>query len=125
MDRNTALNLDYYIKIKEIIDDLIHSGILRFGSGYCLSMSDVILKLLHKEGINAQLVECNLMVMMKSPPGLILVGYKGFMDNTLNSGQKIDNHVVCITKTKIPILIDLSISHIDSKISFICEPILG
>jgi len=124
MDRNTALNQDYYIKVKQTIDDLIHSGMLRFGSGYCLSMSDVILKLLHKEGINAEMVECNLMVMMKSPPGLVLVGYKGFMENTLGSGQKIDNHVVCVTKTKIPILIDLSVSHIDANVPFICEPIL-
>ena len=124
MDRNTARNQDYFIKVQEIIDDLIHSGMLRFGSGYCLSMSDVILKLLHKEGINAELVECNLMVMMKNPPGLVLVGYKGFMENTLGSGQKIDNHVVCVTKTKIPILIDLSVSHVDPQMPFICEPIL-
>lgn len=125
MDRNTAKNQDYFIKVQEIIDDLRHSGMLRFGSGYCLSMSDVILKLLHKEGINAELVECNLMVMMKNPPGLVLVGYKGFMENSLNTGQRIDNHVVCVTKTKIPILIDLSVSHIDPQMPFICEPILG
>jgi hypothetical protein len=124
MNRNTAQNEDYYLKVKEIIEDLIHSGMLRFGSGYCLSMSDVVLKLLHKEGIRAEMIECNLMVMMKEPPGLVLVGYRGFMENTLNSGQKIDNHVVCITKTKIPILIDLSVSHIDPKVQYICEPIL-
>lgn len=124
MDRNTAKNQDYFIKVQEIVDDLRHSGMLRYGSGYCLSMSDVILKLLHKQGINAELVECNLMVMMKNPPGLVLVGYKGFMENTLGSGQKIDNHVVCVTKTKIPILIDLSVSHIDPQMPFICEPIL-
>lgn len=124
MDRNTAKNQDYFIKVQEIIDDLRHSGMLRFGSGYCLSMSDVILKLLHKEGINAELVESNLMVMMKNPPGLVLVGYKGFMENSLNTGQRIDNHVVCVTKTKIPILIDLSVSHIDPQMPFICEPIL-
>ncbi len=125
MDSNTVLNENYYIKTKQIIEDLIHSGMLRFGSGYCLSMSDVVLKLLHKQGISAQMVECNLMVMKKNPPGLVLVGYKGFMENTIGTNQKIDNHVVCITKTKIPILIDLSIGHIDPEVPYICQPILN
>lgn len=124
MDRNTAQNEDYFIKVKEIIDNLKHSGMLKFGSGYCLSMSDVILKLLHKEGIRAEMVECNLMVMMKNPPGLFLVGYKGFHENNFDPQQRIENHIVCVTKTKIPILIDLSVGHIDPHVSFICEPIL-
>lgn len=124
MDRNTVLNENYYIKAKEVVENLRHSGMLRFGSGYCLSMSDVILKLLHKEGINAELVECNLMVMMKNPPGLFLVGYKGFHENNFDAHQRIENHIVCVTKTKIPILIDLSVSHIDPDVPFICEPIL-
>lgn len=124
MDRNTALNENYYIKTKEVVENLRHSGMLRYGSGYCLSMSDVILKLLHKEGINAELVECNLMVMLKNPPGIFLVGYKGFHENNFNPEHRIENHVVCITKTKIPILIDLSLSHVDHQIPYICEPIL-
>ncbi len=124
MNTNVELKEEYYLKIKEIVEDLVESGMTRFGSGYCLSMSDVILKLLHKEGISAEMVECNLMVMTKHPPGLVLVGYKGFMENTIGTNQKIDNHVVCVTKTKIPILIDLSVGHIDPQVPYICEPIL-
>jgi hypothetical protein len=124
MDQNIELKEEYYVKTKEIVEDLVNSGMLRFGSGYCLSMSDVVLKLLHKEGISAEMVECNLMAMTKSPPGLVLVGYKGFMENTIGVNQKIDNHVVCVTKTKIPILIDLSVGHIDPQVPYICEPIL-
>jgi hypothetical protein len=37
MDRNTAQNEDYFIKTKEIVDNLRHSGMLKYGSGYCLS----------------------------------------------------------------------------------------
>lgn len=125
MDRNTAKNEKYFIKTQEVIENLKHSGMLDAGSGYCLSMSDIVLKLLHKEGINAELVECNLMVMMKDPPGLFLMGYKGFHENIYDETKKMENHIVCITKTKIPILIDLSISHIDKKIEYICEPILN
>lgn len=124
MDRNTAKNEKYFIKTQEVIENLKHSGMVRKGSGYCLSMSDVILKLLYKEGINAELVECKLMVMMKQPPGLFLVGYTGFHENIYDETQRMENHIICITKTKIPILIDLSISHIDANISYICEPIL-
>lgn len=124
MDRNTAQNEDYFIKTKQVVENLKHSGMLDAGSGYCLSMSDIVLKLLHKEGINAELVECNLMVMMKDPPGLFLMGYKGFHENIYDETKRMENHIICITKTKIPILIDLSIHHIDKNIQYICEPIL-
>lgn len=116
---------DYYKKIKNVVNELYLSGLVETGSGYCLSMSDIVHKLLHKEGIKSTLVECNLMVMVKNPPGLYLMGYKGFHEDTYDSTKKMENHIVCVTKTEIPILIDLSISHIDKNIFFICSPILN
>jgi hypothetical protein len=124
MDSNTVKNENYFLKIKQIIENLKHSGMLNLGSGYCLSMSDIVLKLLYKEGILAELVECSLMVMVKEPPSLCLVGYHGFHENVYDEDKRMENHIVCITKTKIPILIDLSIGHIDRNISYICEPIV-
>jgi hypothetical protein len=116
---------DYYKKIKNVVNELYLSGLVETGSGYCLSMSDIVHKLLHKEGIESTLVECNLMVIVKNPPGLYLMGYKGFHENTYDSTKKMENHIVCVTKTEIPILIDLSISHIDKNVFFICSPILN
>lgn len=124
MNSENAKKEKYFIKILNIINGLRSSGLLEKGFGQCFSMSDVIMKLLYKEGIDSELVECSLMIMKKDPPGLYLVGYPGFQDNNYNKDEKIDNHIVCVTKTEIPILIDLSITCIDESIEFICEPIL-
>lgn len=114
---------DYYNVILEVMNYIKNTGLLERGSGYCFSMSDIISKLLSKEGIESELVECNLMVMRKSPPGLYLIGYPGFAEDTDNKNNTIQNHVVCITKTPIPILIDASLNYVDSQHEFICEPI--
>jgi hypothetical protein len=124
MKNNPVTQTEYFKIIKQIVDNLHSSGMIETGSGYCLSMSDIVHKLLHKEGIKSKIVECNLMVVVKSPPGLYLMGYKGFHENNYDSSQKMENHIVCVTETEVPILIDLSISHIDKNIPFICAPIL-
>ena len=124
MNTENVKEQQYFIQILNIIQGLRKSGLIEKGFGQCLSMSDVIMKLLYKAGIESELVECSLMIMCKDPPGLYLVGYPGFQENAYLKDQKIDNHIVCITKTEIPILIDLSITCIDSNIEFICEPIL-
>jgi hypothetical protein len=124
MKNHPVIETDYFKTIKAVVDNLYSSGMLEAGSGYCLSMSDIILKLLHKEGIKSRLVECNLMVTLKNPPGLYLIGYPGFNQNNYNSEKMMQTHIVCITETEIPILIDASISHIDKSISYLCVPIL-
>ena len=124
MKNHPIIETDYFKTIKAVIDSLYSSRMLEAGSGYCLSMSDIILKLLHKEGIKSRLVECNLMVTLKNPPGLYLIGYPGFNQNNYNSEKMMQTHIVCITETEIPILIDTSISHIDKSIPYICAPVL-
>lgn len=124
MNMEQAKEQRYYQKILNLVHQVKQSGLLEKGFGQCLSMSDIILKLLYKEGIESELVECSLMVMRKDPPGVYLVGYPGFIENQYNKDERIQNHVVCITKTEIPILIDISIFSIDNTIEFICEPIL-
>jgi hypothetical protein len=115
---------DYYQKVKSLVDGLHSAGMLENGSGYCLSMSDIIHKLLHKEGIKSKLVECSLMVTLKNPPSLYLMGYPGFNANKFDSEKMLQTHIICVTETETPILIDLSISHIDKSIPFICAPII-
>lgn len=114
---------EYYKKVKQVVDNLYASGLISSGSGYCLSMSDIVYKLLYKEGIKSKLIECSLMVTLKNPPGLFLMGYSGFHEIDYDPENKMENHIVCITETEVPILIDTSISNIDRKIKYICEPI--
>jgi hypothetical protein len=125
MKNHPIITTDYYIKIKSVVDNLYQSGMVEAGSGYCLSMSDIVLKLLHKEGIKSKLVECSLMVTLKKPPGMYLMGYPGFNQNNYSPEKMMQTHIVCVTETEIPILIDLSISHIDKEVSYICAPIMN
>lgn len=124
MKNHPATQTEYFKIIKSVVDNLYKSGMIDSGSGYCLSMSDIVLKLLHKEGIKSKLVECSLMVTLKNPPGLYLMGYPGFNPNTYDDKKMLQTHIVCVTETEIPILIDLSVSHIDKQIHYICAPIL-
>jgi len=124
MKHHPVIETEYFKIVKGVVDGLRKSGMTEAGSGYCLSMSDIVLKLLHKEGIKARLVECNLMVTLKNPPGLFLMGYPGFNQNNYTADKMLQTHIVCITETEIPILIDASVSHIDKSIPYICAPLL-
>jgi hypothetical protein len=124
MEPKKLQETDYYIKIQGVINEINNMGLLDRGVGYCLSMSDILLKLLYKNGIDAELVECSLMVILKDPPGMHLVGYTGF-GNVGNYVDEMENHVVCVTKTPIPILIDASLKHVDANVPYVCIPVTG
>jgi len=104
-----GLDEDEKIKwIFEVINDMMLSGTIKNGVGYCLAMSDLLQKLLEFNNIESELVECSLAIVDSnfSPPNLTMVGYENksqILDNTMQ------NHVVLITKTKIPLIIDLSV----------------
>jgi hypothetical protein len=111
-----------YQTVIHLIHDLWRSGIIEKGTGQCWAMTDVICKLLKINGIESFTQECSLFVMRKDPPHLNLIGY---FNDPENSPGDIYTHIVCITKTKIPMLIDLSISNYDDKVRFICERVNG
>jgi hypothetical protein len=115
---------DYYKIITTVIEQMNTAGLLDRGRGYCLSMSDMIQKLLYQSGIESELVECTLMIIIKNPPSLQLIGYEGMSNNT-NYSERMDNHVVCVTKTPIPLLIDISLKNIDPQVNYVCIPIFG
>lgn len=107
-----------YQLVIHIIHDLWRSGIIQKGTSQCWAMSDVISKLLKINGIESSLQECSLFIMKENPPILNLIGY---FNDSENAPDDIYTHIVCITKTKIPMLIDLSISSYHDTIKFICE----
>lgn len=118
-----VLESDYYKKIQTVLENISDLGLIERGVGFCFSMSDMILKLLHKNGIECELIECSLMVVMKDPPALHLVGYPGTFK--IPTKTQMETHVVCLTKTPVPILVDCSIRHIDPTIPFVCMPVMN
>jgi len=97
-----------YLKIIKIVESLWDSGIIARGAGFCLSMSDMIRKMLYIEGVDCELVECDLTVLNNNRPSMSLIGHDNAIESTY---ETINSHIVCVTKTKNPILIDLSVFH--------------
>lgn len=116
-----------FIEVKRVIDSLWESGIIQRGAGYCLGMSDIIQKLLESKGVKSRIVECKLIVLKKNPPGIHLIGQNGiYSEGNLDRNQvKVDTHVVVITDTRIPMLIDTSIGHVSEKIPYVCGEVNG
>ena len=124
-DDSVTVDPDFPI-IQSIINSLWVSGIIPRGAGYCLGMSDTLLKLLERKGIKCKLIECKLIVLNKNPPGMHLVGQEGSLSfNNLSNQNQIDTHVVLVTETSIPMLIDTSIGFINKDIPYICGPLNG
>jgi hypothetical protein len=116
-----------YQKVISLVNSLWESGIIRRGSNFCLSMSDLIHQMLSLHNIKSRVIECKLTVLGIDPPGYALVGHNGlrFRLGGALDPNNFDTHVVCITETKIPMLIDLSINHLRKEVQFICERING
>jgi hypothetical protein len=72
-------------------------------TGYCLSAGDIIQTALKQESVSSRLVECSLTLSDDNDTWVI-----GFND-IINPGE-IDTHVVVVTETQPPLLIDASIS---------------
>jgi len=96
-----------YQKIFNLLENFWNLGIIQRGSGFCLSVSDTLNKVLKANGISSNLVECELIITTDSPPSINMVGQDY---NPVTSDLQINCHVVCVTNTKIPMLIDISIA---------------
>lgn len=119
-ERNTVKELQYetldeelkntldYQKVIGIVKGLWGGGTIKRAPGYCLSVSDMMLKLLRTQGIKSRLAECSVTVITQDPPSISMIGHEG-----INTGMEneMDNHIVVITDTEIPMLIDLSVFH--------------
>lgn len=106
-DETAKKSREYHI-ITDVLSQMIRSGVFGLGTGFCISMSDMVRTALRHRGIESRLVECQLTVTYHAsmPPDIRFVGF----DNIVNPGE-IDTHMVVITETNPPYLIDASISH--------------
>lgn len=98
-----------YHKVKDIIQGLIESGLSKMGEGYCISVSDIVFNLLNQSGIKAHLIEVQLSAVDNVNSRSYLVGFNTKFQQ--NSHTSVSTHVVVVTDTDIPMLIDLSIAH--------------
>ena len=99
--------LPQYNIIIDLVERLNRSGVLLNLHGNCLAAADMVSAMLLQSGIESVITECQALVRTEENGQSLfnLVGYDSFSF----SGQ-VDTHVVVITKTDVPILIDLSIS---------------
>lgn len=117
---NSYKNTEYYKKIKNLINHIEVSGTLYRSSGHCIGVSDMLRRLLSECGISSKLVECNLAIIQ--PPQI--VDFIGYNDGTgVNPEIEAPTHVVCVTETPIPFLIDLSVFGCDSLVNYMCFPL--
>jgi len=96
--------------IDSVIQKLADDGILPGLNQNCVLAADIIQNLLEVQGIRSRMVEVTLTVSRPEPDGskaLALVGY-----NLQPMGNQVDTHVVVITETDEPLLIDASIGHL-------------
>lgn len=108
LDNQLRLTDDYQT-VMGVIKHLMDTNTLMYGQGYCLSMCDILYTLLKQKGIKSRLVECKLTVTSYNPPFLHIVG----AEDERNRGHgNLDTHVVLITDTEIPMIIDASIGNI-------------
>jgi len=98
---------DEYKIIADVVCSLMESGITRMGESYCISVSDIVFNLLRQKGINCHLEEVQLSI--SNGEDTRMVGFETVYSK--NQLEAVATHIVVITDTKIPMLIDLSIAH--------------
>lgn len=96
-------------KVRDVVNNLVATGVSKMGEGYCISVSDILFNMLTHKGIKCHLFEVQLSIVNKTDGTSYMVGYN--TTYTQNSHTQVQTHVVVITDTDIPMLIDLSIAH--------------
>ena len=111
-----------YQTVLKVVKELWDGGVILRGAGFCYSMADLTRILLAQKGIKSRMIECKVTVMSHEPPNLILIGHDGlvYRGNAIDP-DLMDTHVVVITDTAIPMIVDTSIAHIRQDVPFIIE----
>jgi len=102
-------NTNDYKKVSQIIEDLLITGLAKMGEGYCISVSDIIYNILSQSKIKCHLMEVQLSIVNNDTKETRMVGFDTSYHQ--NSHEKVNTHVVVVTDTEIPMIIDMSIAH--------------
>lgn len=98
-----------YKNVNEVISRLVSTGLARMGEGYCISVSDILYNILSQSKIKCHLVEVQLSIVNQITEETYMIGYETTYQQ--NTHKKVSTHVVVVTDTEIPMLIDMSIAH--------------
>lgn len=91
--------------IEEVVAQLVREGVVQHGHNYCFATSELVQYMLAQQGINSHLVEVELTMLRRTPPGIKLVG----SDDGPAGSNSLASHMVTVTETEPPYLIDLSL----------------
>lgn len=105
--RHTNQNDVEFLHLKKILDDLEKVGFYVTANGHCVSTSEVLKNILYEKGFSCYLMECKVLVQYLTPPFMYhAIGY----DTHNARPNTIDTHVILVTQTKTPYIIDASIA---------------
>lgn len=121
---NEVFNTPESMKILDVIDELYKSGLAANFAHNCIAACDILQANLQSIGIKSKILEVQLNIFRNDSTGnndYLYIGYDG-----ATFPDEIDTHVVIITETTEPILIDLSLGHVlpsdKNKVLVRCNP---
>lgn len=117
------LNKEPYTMITAVVQELYKRGMLERFHGECLACADIVQQTLAARGMVSRIVETQLSIISENPKRALMWRFVGF-NNPNYAAQGIDTHVVVITETPTPVLIDLSIAgFLDGDRPWVIEPV--
>jgi hypothetical protein len=103
--------------IRKALDAIADQDILNRLTGNCVAGSDMVQNLLHHYGVESKTTECQIFVTRDNAKVQFL--FIGFNNLSTPTPNVVDTHVVAITETNPPVLIDVSLGNLlpeDNKI---------
>jgi hypothetical protein len=113
-------NQPEYKSFIRVVQGLDKGGLLERMNGNCLTACEVLQSLMAKEGIESEVIECDLIVCKQSENGITPIKLIGF--NTMVGAPpfNIDTHAALLIKAKgQPFLADISIGYVLNDYKFI------
>ena len=97
-------------KIEKALDNLCNSSTFEKLAGQCVSACDILQNILLFYGVQSKIMECQMMAVKENPKikEFCFVGFDYIMDD----GGDLDSHVILVTQTEVPIIIDASIGYL-------------
>lgn len=112
-----------YQIITRVLQELWNRGLLQRFDGECIAAADILQHALQQSGISSRLVEVQLSIVSEDPRSGMVWHFVGFNNNFVTQG--IDTHMIVITETETPWLLDLSIAKtLGGESPWVIEPLI-
>jgi len=109
-------------KIFDVIKTIHKHNLIPKLARNCLAAGDILQASLHNTGIRSKILEVQLTATQFTENGTANYYFSGY--DGISFENEIDTHVVVVTETATPLLIDLSISHILGDNTIVISPIV-